>query len=144
MGGVLAQPRGQVQVNPLIAEAGGGLQHSQLAPALGAQTRFLGQLPLGAQEGILIRAVQLAGGNLQRQPTHGDAVLAHQDHLALVINGHDGGGPGVAGHLPQGGFAVGELHLPVLQADDHAGVDHFAIEKGFGQLGIVHGCSLLM
>ena len=65
---------------------------------------------------------------------HSDAVLAHQDDLPLIVQGDHGGCAGMAGHLTQGGFAIGQRHLPMLQTDDLAGENDFLGEKLLGQL----------
>ena len=79
------QPRRQVEVDALVAEAGGRLQHGQLAPVVGGQPGFLAQLTLGADERVFIHPIELARRNFQRQAANGDAMLADENHVAVII-----------------------------------------------------------
>ena len=79
------QPRCQVEVDALVAEAGGRLQHGQLTPVVGGQPSFLAQLTLGADERVFIHPIELARRNFQRQAANGDAVLADENHVPVII-----------------------------------------------------------
>ena len=65
-------------------------------------------------------------------------MLTHQNDLLLLIQGDDGGRTGMAGYLAQGSFAVGQAHLPMLQANDFAGKNDLALGHNFAQRFIVH------
>lgn len=132
------QPRRQVEVDALVAEAGGRLQHGQLAPVVGGQPGFLAQLTLGADERVFIHPIELARRNFQRQAANGDAMLADENHVPVIIQRDNARRARMARHLAQGGFAVGQAHMPMLNADNLAGENDFPIQILFRQLLVVH------
>ncbi len=132
------QPRRQVEVDALVAEAGGRLQHGQLAPVVGGQPGFLAQLTLGADERVFIHPIELARRNFQRQAANGDAVLADENHVAVIIQRDNACRARMARHLAQGSFAVRQAHMPMLNADNLAGKNDFPIQILFRQLLVVH------
>ena len=132
------QPCRQVEVDALVAEAGGRLQHGQLAPVVGGQPGFLAQLTLGADERVFIHPIELARRNFQRQAANGDAMLADENHVPVIIQRDNARRARMARHLAQGSFAVGQAHMPMLNTDNLAGENDFPIQILFRQLLVVY------
>ena len=62
---------------------------------------------------------------------HRIAVLAHQGHLSLVIQGQDTHAAGVVHHLPQAVAAVGQQYLVAPHTNDAAIIDRVALQQFF-------------
>ena len=109
---------GQEQVKHLVSVSHAGHDVAQGVPPGGLRADLLLQLPLDGLKGILPR-LQLPGGDLHHHLAVGVAELALQIDVPLPVQGGHRRAAGVVDHLPDGGAAVGQLHLiPVeLQQD---------------------------
>ena len=88
------------------------------------------QFAFGGQEPVLVHAVELAGGYLQKHLLDGRAVLAHQVGIAILVHGQHGAGAHVQGHLALGELAVGQFGGQVVDVQYDAVEHALAIDDG--------------
>ena len=87
---------GQEEMGLLVAEAGAVQHGAEELHVAGVHPDLLEQLAPGRLLGWFAVDVPGAGGDLEQHAVDGPAVLAHEQDLAAVGDGHHGDGPGVA------------------------------------------------
>ena len=111
------------------------MEITDLRPLVGGIAGFFPQFPLNGGETVLVRGVQLAGGDLQDDPVQRVAVLPFHDHFVVFRDGDDADRADMADDFPDGGAPVGKgdpvpLHMENDAVENILGGDGFFGEAG--------------
>ena len=95
------------------------MEIADLRPLVRGVAGFLPQFPLDGGEPVLVRCVQLAGGDLQDHLIQRITVLPLHDHFVILGDRDHADRADVADHFPDGAAAVGEGDdVPLYVKDD--------------------------
>ena len=112
------------------------LEIPEVRPLLGGIAGLLAQLAPDRRKAVLVRRVELAGGDLQDHFIEGIAVLPLHDDLVVVRHGNDADRADVPDDLAHGLAAVGKGHHVPPHMQDDAVEDVFGGRLFFGKPGI--------
>ena len=122
----------------LGAKARRGQHIGQHGHLLRLQSRLLAQLADGALQHILARMIELAGGNLQRDAIHADAMLPDQQRGAILIHRHDGRRTIVHDDLARSRMSVGTGDLPLLHIENLTLINALFFKGNFPEFAVIH------
>jgi hypothetical protein len=127
------------QVEVLVGIRDGVVDRADVLPVRRGIARLLFQFALGARQRGFAR-VDLPGREFDEDLVVRIAVLAFEQHAAVVEQREDHDGAGVADEFALGDLAVGEFHAVARDFEEVAVVGEFAVDFGFFEV-VVHGGS---
>jgi hypothetical protein len=128
---------GEVKIHVFVAVSRDEIPFEQPDQASRLKTDLLGQFPLDARLDLFALPVHVPGGDLHDDPARRLTVLADEDKPAFRIHWDDGDTWPVVDPALLESPAVGEPYVALIDIEDAAVIDEFAVELSCGHDGFL-------